>query len=61
VSIPAEARELKYARLIPSGSAREPLAAMEERTEARRWMMEAFSKAREVWVVGLSVKASFLP
>jgi hypothetical protein len=60
VSIPAEARVWKYALLTPSGSDREPCAAMEERTAERRWMIEAFSNASEDCVVGLAVKASFL-
>lgn len=61
VNIPDEALVLKYARFTPSGSAREPDAASCESTAERRWMMDAFSNASEVWVVGLVVKASFLP
>jgi hypothetical protein len=46
--MPAVARQLKYARLRPSGSARDCDAASDERTLERRWMMDAFSKASEV-------------
>jgi hypothetical protein len=60
VNIPDEARVLKYARFTPSGSARDPDAASWDRTAERRWMMDAFSNARDVWVVGLVVNASFL-
>jgi hypothetical protein len=35
-------------------------AEREERVEARRKRMDAFSKARDVWVVTVSVKASCL-
>ena len=60
VNIPEEALVLKYARLTPSGSALEPDAASCDRTAERRWMMEAFSNASDVCVVGLVVNASFL-
>jgi hypothetical protein len=60
VNIPDEALVLKYALFTPSGSARDPDAASCDRTAERRWMMDAFSNARDVWVVGLVVNASFL-
>lgn len=60
VNIPDEALVLKYARFTPSGSARDPEAASCDKTAERRWMMDAFSNASEVWVVGLVVNASFL-
>lgn len=60
VNIPAADLAELYARLTPSGEVRGDVDAMDDRTEERRKMIDAFSNASDVWEVTLDVKASRL-